>query len=41
MIINQAFIAFCDRICAAELQRRGLVGRELRRGILEIMYGAW
>ncbi len=41
MIINQAVIAFCDRICAAELQRRGLVGRELRRRILEIMYGAW
>jgi shikimate dehydrogenase len=41
LIINQAVIAFCDRICAAELQRRGLVGRELRRRILEIMYGAW
>jgi len=41
MIINQAVIAFCDRICAAELQRRGLAGRELRRRILEVMYGAW
>lgn len=41
MIINQAVIAFCDRICAAELQRRGLVGRDFRRRTLEIMYGAW
>ena len=41
MIVNQAVIAFCDHICAAELGRRGLNTRETRRQILETMYRAW
>jgi shikimate 5-dehydrogenase len=41
MIVNQAVIAFCDHICAAELRRRGLDTPETRRQILETMYRAW
>jgi len=41
MIVNQAVIAFCDHICAAELRRRGLATPKTRRQILETMYRAW
>lgn len=41
MIINQAVIAFCKRICNAELQARGIDTAETRQQILEIMYRAW
>jgi shikimate dehydrogenase len=41
MIVNQAAIAFCRRICRAELQARGLDTRAIDRQILEIMYRAW
>ena len=41
MIINQAVIAFCERICATQLRARGLDTAETRRQILEIMYRAW
>ena len=41
MIINQAVIAFCERICKAELQARGIATPETTREILEVMYRAW
>jgi shikimate dehydrogenase len=41
MIINQAVIAFCKRICRAKLQARGIDTPETSRQILEVMYGAW
>jgi shikimate dehydrogenase len=41
MIINQAAIAFCKRICRAELQARGIDTPETAKQILEVMYGAW
>jgi hypothetical protein len=41
MIVNQAMIAFCERICATALRARGLDTAETRRQILEIMYRAW
>jgi len=41
MIINQAVIAFCKRICNAELQARGIDTPETRKQILEVMYQAW
>jgi shikimate dehydrogenase len=41
MIINQAVIAFCKRICRAELHARGIDNPETYRRILEIMYRAW
>jgi shikimate 5-dehydrogenase len=41
MIVNQAMIAFCERICAPELRARGLDTAETRRQILESMYRAW
>jgi hypothetical protein len=41
MIINQAVIAFCKRICRAELQARGLDNPETHGQILEVMYRAW
>jgi shikimate dehydrogenase len=41
MIINQAVIAFCKRICLAELQARGLDSDQTRKTVLETMYGAW
>jgi shikimate 5-dehydrogenase len=41
MIINQAVIAFCERICRAELQSRGIDKPETARQVLEVMYGAW
>jgi shikimate dehydrogenase len=41
MIINQAVIAFCQRICSAELEARGLATSATRKRILEVMYDAW
>ncbi|HUK40633.1 MAG TPA: shikimate dehydrogenase [Candidatus Acidoferrales bacterium] len=41
MIINQAVIAFCGKICRAELQSRGIDKPETARQVLEVMYGAW
>lgn len=41
MIVNQAVIAFCDHICAAEMHRRGLNTPKIRRQILETMHRAW
>jgi shikimate dehydrogenase len=41
MIINQAVIAFCQRICSAELQARGIGTPATFKRILEVMYGAW
>ena len=41
IIINQAVIAFCKRICNAELQARGIDTPETRKQILEVMYQAW
>jgi shikimate dehydrogenase len=41
MIINQAVIAFCTRICRAELQARGIDTPETFRHVLEVMYRAW
>jgi hypothetical protein len=39
--VNQAVVAFCKRICRADLQTRGIDDPETRRKILEIMYDAW
>lgn len=41
MIINQAAIAFCERICKADLQSRGIDTAETYRKVVEIMYSAW
>jgi len=41
MIVNQAVIAFCERICRTQLQAKGIDTPETRRQILEIMYRAW
>jgi shikimate dehydrogenase len=41
MIINQAVIAFCKRICRAKLQARGIDTPETSKQILDVMYGAW
>jgi shikimate dehydrogenase len=41
MIINQAVIAFCRRICRPELQARGIDNPGTTREILEVMYRAW
>jgi shikimate dehydrogenase len=41
MIVNQAVIAFCKRICRADLQARGMDNAETCRKILEVMYQAW
>jgi shikimate dehydrogenase len=41
MIINQAVIAFCKRLCHAELQARGIDSPETSQNILEVMYRAW
>ena len=41
MIINQAVIAFCRRICARELHARQIDTPETYDEILNIMYGAW
>jgi len=41
MIVHQAVIAFCQRICRTELQARGMDTSEAYQRILEIMYQAW
>jgi shikimate dehydrogenase len=41
MIVNQAVIAFCKRMCRAELQARGIDTPQTSKQILEVMYGAW
>jgi shikimate dehydrogenase len=41
MIINQAVIAFCERICRSQLQAMRLDKAQTRRQILEVMYRAW
>ncbi|MGH7796457.1 MAG: shikimate dehydrogenase family protein [Candidatus Binatia bacterium] len=41
MIINQALIAFCKRICNAALQARGIDTPDTYKQILEVMYQAW
>ena len=41
MIVNQAAIAFCKRICSAELKARRLDTPETEQRLLEIMYNAW
>ncbi len=41
MIVNQAVIAFCERICRTQLQAKRIDTPETRREILEIMYRAW
>jgi len=41
MIINQAVIAFCRRICRRELRARGIDNPKTTREILEVMYGVW
>jgi shikimate dehydrogenase len=41
MLVNQAAIAFCKRICRADLQSSGLDNPETCRKILEVMYHAW
>jgi shikimate dehydrogenase len=41
MLINQAAIGFCKRICRAEIQARKLDEPETYQRVLEAMYGAW
>jgi shikimate dehydrogenase len=41
MIVNQAVIAFCRRICRADLQASDMDNPEIFRKILEVMYHAW
>ena len=41
MIVNQAVIAFCRRICRADLQASDMDNPETSRKILEVMYHAW
>lgn len=41
MIVNQAMLAFCQRICRAELHGRGMDTPAIGERILEVMYGAW
>ena len=41
MIINQAVIAFCRRICHLELRARGIDNPKTTREILEVMYRVW
>ncbi len=41
MIINQAVIAFCRRICNAQLAAIGLATPNTYNKILEVMYSAW
>ena len=41
MIINQAAIAFCRRICNAHLRTRGIDTPGTYKEILEVMYAAW
>jgi hypothetical protein len=41
MIVCQAAIAFCSRICRAELQARGLDDAQIYGRILATMHNAW
>lgn len=41
MIVNQAVIAFCKRICLTELRSRNLDIPDIHEQILEVMYRAW
>ena len=41
MIINQAVIGFCNRICRAELQAKGIDNAATYDRVLEVMYQAW
>ncbi|HZA54221.1 MAG TPA: hypothetical protein VE616_08230, partial [Candidatus Udaeobacter sp.] len=41
MIINQAAIGFCNGICRAELQAKGIDNAETYDRVLEVMYQAW
>ena len=41
MIVCQAAIAFCSKICRAELQARGMDDSETYRRILATMHNAW
>jgi hypothetical protein len=41
MIICQAAIAFCSRICRAELQARGMDNDAIYRRVLKTMHDAW
>jgi shikimate dehydrogenase len=41
MIVCQAAIAFCSRICRAELQARGIDNEETYRRVLTTMHSAW
>jgi hypothetical protein len=41
MIVNQAALAFCKRICNAELQARAIDTPNTYNEILEVMYSAW
>ncbi len=41
LIINQAVLAFCKRICKAESHTRAIDTPETYQEILEVMYSAW
>jgi shikimate dehydrogenase len=41
ILINQAAIAFCKRICRAELLAKGIDDPETYREVLRVMYSAW
>jgi shikimate dehydrogenase len=41
MIVNQAALAFCNRICRAELEAKGIDNAETYERVLEVMYQAW
>ena len=41
MIINQAALAFCNRICKAEIHARAIDTPETYHEILAVMYSAW
>lgn len=41
MIVNQAALAFCKRICLTELRKRQIATPETFNDILRIMYRAW
>jgi shikimate dehydrogenase len=41
MIVNQAVIAFCQRICRTELRARKIDSPETFKEILKVMYRAW
>jgi shikimate dehydrogenase len=41
MIINQAVIAFCERVCRATLKARGTDTPATESAVLDVMYRAW